>query len=216
MTITIGRLKLFLVAAAILPVSGCGYYSENLTPPSVGQAPFDVRAKLGFEIVKTILARNKCLECHSAERGNRGGLNLESYASVKPAAASVASTTASGFMPLGGPRVNVGDVAVLQAWADAGAPEISALPLPGAENLGPQTPVDEPTPRSGFATVKAAIFTPHCIGCHSGFGEYARVAARLPDIQRAVDTNIMPMGGPPLSAELKTLLNDWIAQGAPE
>lgn len=208
-----------LTSALTVTLSACGYYNESTLKPGAGQAPFGNGATLGFEIVKTILTRNACFNCHTAERGNRGGVNLESFASGKPLAARIASTTASGFMPLGGPRVSADDVTILRAWADAGAPETSTLPLPGANTPAEEpTPVPAPTPVPGavdFAQVRAAIFNPHCVGCHAGFAEYARVAARLPAIQRAIDTNFMPRGGPPLSAELKTLLNEWIGQSAP-
>lgn len=73
----------------------------------------------------------------------------------------------------------------------------------------------EPAPLN-FAAVKAAIFSAHCTGCHAGFAEYARVAGRLPDIQRVIDANVMPKNAAPLSPELKTMLASWIEAGAPE
>lgn len=217
-------LQKMMVMGLVLSVSACGYYNEAVHNPTSVTAPFKQGETLGFEVVKTILGRNSCFECHAVARGNRGGVNLETYANAKAQAMGIAATSLSGFMPIGGPRVSVEDQAILQAWANAGAPETSTLPLPGAEAPVP-TPEPEPRPNpapapppSGldFQQVKAAIFTPHCISCHASFGNYARVAARLPDIQRAIDTNFMPKDAPPLSAELKTMLADWISSGAPE
>jgi hypothetical protein len=215
-------LRKMILFALVLSASACGFYNEAIHNPSSATQPFKQGETLGFEVVKTILGRNSCYECHTAARGNRGGVNLESFANAKANASGIAATTLSGFMPIGGQRVSATDQAVLQAWADAGAPETSTLPLPGAGTPQPTptpTPIPGPTPAPvglDFAQVKAAIFTPHCISCHSSFGNYARVAARLTEIQRSIDTNFMPRNGPPLSAELKTLLANWISAGAPE
>ncbi len=219
-------LKKLLGVAMALSLSACGYYNEAIHNPASATAPFKQGETLGFEVVKTILGRNSCYECHTAARGNRGGVNLETYANAKALALRIAATTLSGSMPMGGPKVSASDQAILQAWADAGAPETSTLPLPGAEAPLPG-PNPEPTPSPGptptpapagldFLQVKAAIFTPHCIRCHAGFENYGVVAARLPNIQRAIDTNFMPKNAPPLSAELKTMLAEWISSGAPE
>lgn len=208
-----------LTATATLLMTACGYYNQAEHNPGPGsQAPFRQGETLGFETVKTVMGRNRCFDCHSVEKGNRGGVNLETYANAKALAGRIAATTASGFMPMGGPQVGAGDVAVLQAWADAGAPQTSDLPVPGGATPAPAH-VPVPTPVSvalDFARVKASIFSPHCVGCHSSFANYASVAGRLMDIQRAVDTNLMPKNGPALSADLKTMLADWIAAGAPE
>jgi len=214
--------KGILVVAAAISLQACGYYHETKgTGPA--PAPFTGNQTLGFEVVKTIFQRNRCFECHSVEKGNQGGVNLETHARTQPWAEAVLRTTVSGFMPRGGPRVPAGDQEILQAWVDAKAPEFSNLPLPGkVQDPGdePQAPGEEPQPGQpgplNFATVKAAIFTPHCIGCHSQFADYRRVASQLEDIQTAVDLNFMPKNSPPLSAELKDMLAEWIAGGAPE
>lgn len=207
--------------------TACGYYHKVTQQPSRGGFKGD--ETLGFEVVKTIFSRNRCLDCHAVDKGNRGGINLETYASTKVLADSVVQSVASGFMPIGGPPVSAPDQAVLKAWVDAGAPEVSDLPLPIAEVPAPNEPPepDEPPvpteppvpnepPPVDFELVRASIFTPHCIGCHSNFADYSRVVGRLPDIQRSIDTNFMPMGSAPLSTELKQMLADWIANGAPE
>lgn len=208
-----------LTVVFLIMMTACGYYNDPVHKPAGNvQAPFDQNQTLGFEVVKTVMGRNRCFECHTVEKGNRGGVNLETYANAKARASRLFATTASGFMPMGGPRVSAEDVAILQAWFDAGAPETSTLPLPGAVIPAPIEQPEEPELPPGlvFADVKTAIFSAHCTGCHASFNEYARVSGRLTEIQRAVDTNLMPKNGPPLSAELKTMLNLWIAAGAPE
>lgn len=198
-----------VMTICFLGLSACGYYNEASHVPTPGTVRLGVGQSPGYEVVAAILGRNRCLECHTAAAGNRGGVNLESYGAAKALAARVYATTSGGSMPMGGPRVAADDVATLKAWMDAGAPEV------GGPAAGPAPTPDRPA-ELDFAAVKSAIFTPYCVGCHSRFNEYARVAANLPGIQRAIDTNFMPRGGPPLNAELKTLLANWIAAGAPE
>lgn len=188
-------------------LSGCGYYHE-VSPTSGGaaQQPLNENQTLGYEVVKTILARNRCLECHSSAGGDRAGVNLETYESVKSRAGALVSVTRSGFMPMGGPALAAADVAVLEAWNLAGAPEFSEIPIGSAP---------EPV-RVTFTDIKARILEPFCLRCHGQFGDYARVAGRLGEIQSAINSGRMPKNAPPLSAPLKTLLADWIAAGAPE
>lgn len=71
-----------------------------------------------------------------------------------------------------------------------------------------------------FATVKSAVFEPHCIRCHGSSGgvtltNYTSVVNSLSRIQGAVNSGAMPPSGS-LSQETKNLLNQWIAAGAPE
>ncbi len=76
-----------------------------------------------------------------------------------------------------------------------------------------------------FEDIQTKILQPFCFSCHSttagneggvNLETYANVKLRLIDMQKAVNTNVMPKDSPPLSDELKKLLNDWIAAGAPQ
>lgn len=68
-----------------------------------------------------------------------------------------------------------------------------------------------------FETIKAQILTPNCIGCHSDLANYATVKSKLAAIDQQISSDNMPKKPrSPLSAELKKLLKDWIAAGAPE
>ena len=75
-----------------------------------------------------------------------------------------------------------------------------------------------------FATVKAQVFEPYCVRCHSTAGgnfsgvyveTYADVFSRLNQITAAVNSGFMPKGGT-LPAAAKDLLNAWAQAGAPE
>lgn len=66
-----------------------------------------------------------------------------------------------------------------------------------------------------FETVKSAVFS-HCTGCHAQYGTYPGVIRQLDEIVDSINKNRMPKFGPPLSAGLKKLLQDWYAARAPE
>lgn len=97
-------------------------------------------------------------------------------------------------------------------------PVPTPIPDPVVPTPIPDPVVPTPTPEEklDFAAVSAKIFAPHCVQCHKGFATYAKVALRLSEIQTAVDTNEMPKDASPLPIELKRMLADWIAAGAPE
>jgi uncharacterized membrane protein len=76
-----------------------------------------------------------------------------------------------------------------------------------------------------FAAVRDIVFSPRCFVCHSqargnqggiNLETYARVSALLSDIQRQVESDTMPLGGPPLGPLQKNILISWIQAGAPE
>lgn len=84
--------------------------------------------------------------------------------------------------------------------------------------------VDPATPVS-FAEIQTQVLEPYCISCHSSGGGnqggvnldgYAAAKAKAADIKLAtVDSTRMPKGGS-MSADLRALLEAWIAQGTPE
>ncbi len=164
-----------------------------------GRVPEPVKTP-AFAKVTEIFAANRCLVCHSNTGGNRGGINLETYASVFPIASDVVDSVVKNRMPRGGPAVSDPDKALLTAWVEGGAPEFEA---------------PEVEPPITFAEMNSKLFTPKCIGCHSGFNTHQGVTGRLSAIQQAIDTDRMPQGGPPVAPEIKILLAKWIAQGAP-
>lgn len=113
----------------------------------------------------------------------------------------------------------------LQASATAQPPEASATPAPvgGTTGGNPAAPT--------FENVQARILNVYCIQCHSGarasggydLSSFAGVmtggrvvagnAARSV-LYSEVQSNSMPASGAPVTAELKTLLQTWINQGA--
>ena len=192
----------FILVLSLLLISACGRPEHRVIINGADPSPerrFKEDATLSFETASVIFNRHSCMGCHTEATGNKGGINLETYDNTVKWAQEIKSTVTLGFMPLRGPRINGQDLSVLTAWIDAGAPEFSDLPL-----------------ELSFATVRAQIFTPHCVRCHSGFSEYAKVKPRIADIQLAVESNRMPKDRAPLSLELKELLRRWIDAGLPE
>lgn len=101
-----------------------------------------------------------------------------------------------------------------------------AFHLGGADAVNNNTSEGSTTPGTiDYALVNSQIFAPICVHCHSQMAgnsggvnleTYQNVLMNLSDVQAAVATNFMPLNGPPLSQNLKNLLNTWIANGAPQ
>lgn len=147
-----------------------------------------------YATIKDLFERNRCLECHTKAKGDKGGVNLEGYANAKMHALVSRDEVEANSMPIENPKVTAEDKALLRAWVAAGMPE---------------TVID-------FANIQSQILTPHCVKCHKEYAQYAKVALELKAIKSEVETNRMPKRAAPLSDALKALLADWILQGAPE
>jgi len=85
-----------------------------------------------------------------------------------------------------------------------------------SEHSDPGADVDLAKSSLEFQSVQAAIFTPHCVRCHQSYASYNGVRRELAAINSAVAANRMPKSAPPLSENLKQLLQSWISAGAPE
>lgn len=201
-----------LILFTMVLVAACDQPGHRTFPSSGGPGGFKGEETLGFAVAAAILDRNRCNQCHNFREFPRTQKRIE----------DIIVEIESGRMPDDtGPRVSAADLRVLKAWAEAGAPETSDIPIPKDEVPVEEIPVEEtpveetPAPIT-FAQVKAAIFEPQCVKCHKGFSDYTKVKDRLSDIQNAININKMPKDAAPLSDELKLLLANWIEQGAPE
>lgn len=103
----------------------CGYNNSEIAQPnqgvptgSNGSAP----TATDFTLIKAQVFQPYCLRCHSAAGGNRGGINLETYASVKPLLTRIKSAVNSGFMPPSGPLPDATKKLLID-WIDAGGVE---------------------------------------------------------------------------------------------
>lgn len=101
---------------------------------------------------------------------------------------------------------------------------------PGPDDLNAQcipsgqTPGGSAIPEDAitYETVKAQVFDARCVSCHSSgrpsggvnLSTFATAKARATQIQFAVERGIMPPGSATLTAEEKSMITAWVAQGA--
>lgn len=85
------------------------------------------------------------------------------------------------------------------------------------DGLGATQPIDSDTSKTiTFAKIKTQILEPNCLACHSSYSQYSTFNAIKEAAMGAISSGRMPKGGAPLSNELKTLMRNWLAAGAPE
>ncbi len=65
-----------------------------------------------------------------------------------------------------------------------------------------------------FSDIKDEVLTPYCVKCHGDFNNYDTVVSKQIEIMSQINNNLMPKKGP-LSDNLKQVLTDWFAAGAP-
>lgn len=244
-----GKIKfIFLMVAVVAFLSGCGNYTD-LKDAGDGEAPTPQGSLEGktfsFSDIKAVVFQtSRCLECHSAGRGNRGGVNLETRAEAAKWADDIRFDIQNDIMPKGGPPMPLYERTILFAWLDRGAPENSNELLPPREgevdptppetepapgpSEPPTAPAPEPTLTFGFETIKQLVFASEagrCLNCHSeakgnrggvNLETFANVRAQLNDIKFDLEMNFMPRTGPPLPDYEKSVIFKWIEMGAPE
>ncbi len=132
------------ILALSLSVTACGYKHTGLPGDSAANGPLGQGSSLSFTSVKAQVFQPYCIRCHSQAGGNKAGINLETYARVKPIITRVKAAVNTNFMPQSGP-LNDTSKAILNAWADAGAPETATTsPTPvGDQNPPPPDPDDD-------------------------------------------------------------------------
>jgi hypothetical protein len=118
---------IFIVLAGIVLLQKCYYDSEEYLYPRT-DSECDTANITYSGSVKPIL-QNNCYGCHSNSTSSFGGnIRLEDYADVKIRADNgslVGSITHSGGfspMPKGAAKLQDCDIAVVQRWVEAGAP----------------------------------------------------------------------------------------------
>jgi len=122
------------------------------------------------------------------------------------------------------------NVAPKQGRTSDATPGQTATNKPAAQVEGARPEPAAPAPaapapaKADYASVKAAILDPSCIGCHSAAGRnrgginletYENVKKGLDAVVAEINSNSMPPSAP-LSAELKLRLKEWVDAGAPQ
>jgi hypothetical protein len=124
--------------------AGCGYSNTSLPGGSSGGANggLDSGTKMDFAAVKAQFFVPQCIRCHSNSGGNKGGVNLETYANVKSRLSSIQSAVNGGFMPPAGP-LPASTKNILNNWITSGAPEFAST-NPGGGGDGSTSPLPNP------------------------------------------------------------------------
>lgn len=90
--------------------------------------------KIDYQMVRTQVIVPRCLGCHSAARGNKGGVNLETYENIFEAKDDIKEAVINGDMPRPKNRPLPGiQKQILLLWIEKGAPE--TVPSQFSEDL---------------------------------------------------------------------------------
>jgi hypothetical protein len=149
-----------------------------VTPAIMGKEPAAAKAPPTYTRDVAPILHRSCLNCH--RRHQVGPFALETYEQARKRASDIASVATDRLMPPWKPAPGVGpklkhdqslsagDIAILEAWAEAGAPEGDPKDLPSAPQfaegwkLGPPDLVLEPAesfkmPASGPDTYRCFV-----------------------------------------------------------
>jgi uncharacterized membrane protein len=220
--------------------------AASAVPSEAASAAASPGAKVvAFQDVVPIL-KSHCATCHVT--GGIGPFAMfdaagaPQYATVRDHLGGMIDAIKTGKMPLGNPgSVPANEIALLEAWQAAGAPETggpAATLAPGASPTPSSSPSATPTPVGSLPPVtKTVQFTAdvvpilrqHCSACHvtggigpfamfdaSGTPQYQTVHDRIKDMITAIKGNVMPLGKPgSVPAESIAVLQAWSDAGAP-
>lgn len=144
-------MKLITALAALLLV-GCGYNNSKTPMTLAPKNPTETNqtdgqpVKLDFAGIKSKIFEPRCLSCHSGSGGNAGGVNLETYASVKPIVNDILAAVKDNSMPKKSSPLSDSDKSLLEKWVQEGAVEVASdSDKKPAEHTCP-TPTPPPTP----------------------------------------------------------------------
>lgn len=194
------------------------------TTPPVAQPPVVIPPISGdvyFEHVNEYVIKTNCVSCHSEAKGNKGDVNLESYANVMASLKEVKESLIDGFMPpKRGRQLTAEQKNLILNWIEAGAKEKAPVAV---------DPVDVEPPAAVeivFADIFDQVLVPNCLRCHSdqrvnegdvNLETYANVISFSSDIKQDIEDNTMPpKRSTQLTADQKKMILDWLAAGAKE
>lgn len=192
-------------------LSGCSY---NVSKEKASEeANLKMQSVSDYQSVRKLILAPQCLNCHSNAAGNRGGLNLESYESVKLKLNQIYYRSIEvKDMPPGGLDKN--SFEALKGWIENGAQQqasVQTLNLKGAV---------------GWQELKSQVFQYKCLECHSApnpegkldLSEYQVFKDNINSVfDHVFVKQDMPMAPyPSLSLSEKNAILKWISQGMPQ
>jgi hypothetical protein len=121
----------------------CGYNNTEIPGADGGtrggQEGSSGLSPIDYTTVKSQILDPQCLRCHSNAGGNRGGVNLETFANVKAYLNRIQQAVTSGFMPPTGP-LSASQKNIINQWISSGAPERIEGSNPGTPSAPGPTP----------------------------------------------------------------------------
>ncbi|MBC7465168.1 MAG: c-type cytochrome [Bdellovibrio sp.] len=183
-------LKISLLLLTLVALAGCNYRVNKAQSLDDGIRGLSAD-QLTYQAVNTSVLAKNCVSCHSQAGGNKGGVNLETYAEVKRNIKEIREQVADKSMP---PRTQLSDAQInmIITWIDAGASEDGQPQSIPTEPTQPPTqpPVTPPTPPNPpvtpppvipdpiftipadpkditFEMVRVNVLVPKCLKCHS-------------------------------------------------
>lgn len=214
--------RLCLLGLVILFQASCNYKIQKV--PSTDEILKPESAALSFDAVYKAVIEPRCIECHSNAHGNKGKVNLETYAQVLAQLKDVKLSIEDGSMPKDRSPLTADEKSIILYWISIGAPEFensepTPLPSPTPE---PTEPV-EPITVLDFKTVFNAVIDPACLKCHSNpendgdvnLETYQEVFKHRVMIEKTVRDGSMPKKKA-LSKQSRELLLQWLQAGASE
>ncbi len=212
-------------------LTSCNYNDlKNVPTPAGKTGGPNPDLIVDFATVKSKVLDAACVRCHSGANP-RGGVRLETYQQVFEIRDSLRAQVDTGAMPPRPPGLSPEQKALVLAWVDSGAPQttvVTPAPEPAPEPVPVPLPAPEPEPEAPvsiptFAEVRAKVFVPHCVKCHSHEGakggvnleDFASAKKYASEIAFTLDTDDMPRRAPALPPELKAIVYAWIDGGTP-
>jgi len=118
--------------------SACGYKNTELKESPIS-GNLSQEGVITFATIKNQILGPQCLRCHSSAGGNRGGVNLETYANVKARLTGIQSAINNNFMPPSGALAQ-NLKTLFNTWVTGGAIENSSGATPAPPTQTPETP----------------------------------------------------------------------------
>ena len=235
--LTVRTKKLILIVGLLaLPVFSFQNCAELLSDASHGNFTAPSETDLAYQAIASeaqVLLNRYCVECHSPGNPNAGPISnildqsfLEAQGFIiigSPQSSSLYLGIIDGIEPRDSDSMSASEIETIRDWILG--PEFYNDNIGGSVGGGGSggTPATPAT----FANVNSMIIQPQCIRCHGAgdprgsLANYAAVRTYVipgslsSELWQQVALNQMPQGAPPLSPNLKSLLQRWIQAGAP-
>ena len=120
---------IIIVFVLLVLVSGCYYDHANLSYPQQNSVTATCNlSSVTYSSSVTGILKANCYSCHSGSASAGGGIQLDTYATLKVYAAngqllnSISHTGSVPAMPLNAAQISSCDISTIQTWINNGTP----------------------------------------------------------------------------------------------